>query len=209
MFEVKKFETRATFACNVYVIKSDKGNFIVDPGYCDNKMLSYINSIGGIDFILITHGHFDHIYGVNTIVKEYPNAIIYAHKDEIDVINDPRKNCSLLYDGSRLTIEKDIEPLDEGNIKLSNHLVNVIHTPGHTKGGAVYIFNEDKVVFTGDTIICESIGRYDLPTSSENKLYQSIDKIKKLNIPTDFKAYFGHGEPYTFEKLYRVNIYLK
>ena len=207
--EVKRFETRASFACNVYVCKSEKGNFIVDPGYYDLKMLSYIKSIGGIDFILITHGHFDHIYGVNTLVKEYPNVEIYAHKDEIEVINDPRKNCSYLYDGSKLTLDGDIIPLDEGKMKIKDHQIFVLHTPGHTKGGAIYIFHDEQVVFTGDTIICESIGRYDLPTSSENKLYDSINKFKKLNIPSTYRAYFGHGESYTFEKLYKVNIYLK
>ena len=209
MFQIKKFETRAVFACSVYVVSSEKGNFIVDPGYYDSKIANYIQSIGGIEFVLITHGHFDHISGINSLIKDYPNATIYAYKDEIEVINDPRKNCSYLYDGSKLTIDKDIEPLDEGKMKLFNHDVNIIHTPGHTKGGVIYLFDEGKAVFTGDTIIGESIGRYDLPTASENKLYQSLDKIKKLNIPNDYKAYFGHGDPYSFEKLYRVNIYLK
>ena len=207
--EIKLFNTSATFACNVYVCSSKKGNFIVDPGYVDDKMLNYISSIGGIDFILLTHGHFDHIYGLNKLTSLYPNVEVYAYKDELEVIYDPRKNCSVLFDGRRLEIEKDILPLDEGKINIKGYTLNVLHTPGHTKGGAVYLFEEEKAIFLGDTIICESIGRYDLPTSNQAKLLNSINKIKELKLPLDYYAYFGHGTPYKVEKLLRVNIYLK
>lgn len=209
MLEIKKFENTKGFSCCVYICKSDKGNFIVDPGYFDDKIHNYIKSIGGIDFILITHGHFDHIYGLNAICQLYPEIDVYAYKEELDVIYDPRKNCSVFFDGSRVEIEKDIFPLDEGIILIKDHSIRVIHTPGHTKGGVIYILDEEKVVFTGDTIIGESIGRYDLPTSNFSNLCNSLNKIKELKIPNDYKAYFGHGEPFSFEKLYRVNNYLK
>lgn len=207
--EIKRMENTKGFSCNVFICKSSKGNFIVDPGYVNEKMINYIKEIGGIDFILITHGHFDHIYGLNSLTNLFPECEVYAYKDELDVIYDPRKNCSIFFDGNRLEIEKDILPLDEGKIKIKDHLLRVIHTPGHTKGGCVYIFDDAEAVFTGDTIICESIGRYDLPTSSHASLFNSINKIKELNIPSSYKAYFGHGEIFTFEKLYRVNNYLK
>ena len=209
MFEVRKFENRQSFSCSVYVVKSEKGNFIVDPGYCNPRMLDYIDSIGGLDFILITHGHFDHIYGIHHLIDRYPDCEVYAYKDELDVIYDPRKNCSIYFDGNRLEVNVEVNPLDEGVTKIKNHNVKVVHTPGHTKGGCLYIFDEDKAVFTGDTIICESIGRYDLPTSSEASLFNSLNKIKKLKIPSSYIAYFGHGEPFSFDKLYRVNPYMK
>ena len=209
MFNVKIFNSTTSFSCNVYVCSSSKGNFVVDPGYVDDRLLKYIASIGGIDFILITHGHFDHIYGLNKLTSLYPNASVYAYKDELEVIYDPRKNCSLAFDGNRLEIEKDIIPLDESTININNYSIKVIHTPGHTKGGAVYIFDEEKAVFFGDTVICESIGRYDLPTSNEAKLFNSLTKIKELKLSLDYIAYFGHGTPYKVEKLLKINSYLR
>lgn len=206
---IKLFNNPFEFACNVFICSSNKGNFIVDPGYCDDKMLKYIDSIGGIDFILLTHGHFDHIYGLNKLTSNYPKAVVYAYKDELEVIYDPRKNCSIAYNGIRLEIEKDIVPLDEGTIRLGEYEIKVIHTPGHTKGGAVYILDDEKVIFFGDTIICESIGRYDLPTSNEAKLFNSINKIKELNLPSDYICNFGHGNSFKVERLLKVNTYLK
>lgn len=209
MMNVKQFNSNTTFSCNVYICSSKQGNFIIDPGYVDDKMIKYINEIGGIDFILITHGHFDHIYGLNKLVDLYPNVDVYAYKDELDVIYDPKKNCSVLFDGRRLEIEKDIIPLDEGMIAINGYKIRVIHTPGHTKGGVIYIFDNEKSVFFGDTVICESIGRYDLPTSNQAKLFNSLNKIKELELSHDYSAYFGHGNPYTIEKLFKVNNYLK
>ena len=206
---VKRFIANVGFSCNLYVCKSEKGNFIVDPGFCDDKVLKYISSIGGIDFILITHGHFDHLYGLNKLVKQYPNAKVYAYKDELDVIYDPKKNCSLLYDGVRLEIECDIFPLEEGKITIEKHNIFVLHTPGHTKGGAIYVFDDEQTVFTGDTIICESIGRYDVPTSNEAQIFNSLNKFKALNLKPNYNVYFGHGDSYTIDKLFKVNIYLK
>ena len=90
---------------------------------------------------------------------------------------------TIYFDGNRLEVNVEINPLDEGINKIKEHFIKVVHTPGHTKGGCLYIFDEDKAVFTGDTIICESIGRYDLPTSSEATLFNSLEKIKELKIP--------------------------
>ena len=207
--EIKKFVSGREFSCNLYICHDNEVTFIVDPGYCDQKIEEYLKKLGGLDFILITHGHFDHINGINRLIELYPDVEIYAYKDELEVINDPRKNCSFFNDGSRLTIDKDIYPLDSGNICIRGIDIKVVHTPGHTKGGVIYILEKLEAVFFGDTVICESIGRYDLPTSSQSQLFNSLNKIKELKIPLTYKAYFGHGEPYSIEKLFKVNIYLK
>ena len=103
----------------------------------------------------------------------------------------------------------DINYLDEGEININNYIINVIHTPGHTIGGCLYLFKDEKVIFMGDTIICESIGRYDLPTSNEYELIYSLKKIKKLNLSDDITCYFGHGYSLTYKNLLAKNYYLK
>ncbi|MDD6302747.1 MAG: MBL fold metallo-hydrolase [Bacillales bacterium] len=203
---VKKFVCKERFSCNVYICSSSKGNFIVDLGYFDNKINDYIKLIGKIDFVLLTHGHYDHISGVNEFHALYPNVPIFAFKDEFDIFTNPKKSCSVYYHNYVPTF--DLIPLQEGKTKLNNYEFEVIFTPGHTHGSVLYYFKEENVIFFGDTIIGNSLGRTDLPSGSEVKQRLSLEKIKSMEFPSDMECYFGHGEQLSFAKLKKVNIYL-
>lgn len=208
--KVKRFCSKKMFSCNVFIVSSEKGNFIIDLGYFDKEIDNYIKSIGGISFVLTTHGHYDHIFGLNDFHELYPNVPIYAYREEMDVIYNPRKSHSFNHPERRNYIpDFNLIDLDEASYNLNEIKFDVIHTPGHTKGGVLYYFKEDNILFTGDTIIGESIGRYDLPTGSEVELYDSLNKIKGLNIKDEVMIYSGHGESYPYGKLKKFNIYLR
>ena len=97
--KVKKFVSNDYFSCNCFVCSLNEVNFIVDPGCYDKKMKEYIDSIGGLDFILCTHGHYDHIGSIDEILKDYSNVKVYAFIEEIDVICSTNKNlASKCYD---------------------------------------------------------------------------------------------------------------
>lgn len=211
--KVRTFVSRDYFSCNTYIVSKDNINFIVDPGCYNKKIKEYISSLGGLSFILCTHGHFDHIGSLDEILSDFPDAKVYAFRDEIEVIMNPNKSltsqCPDRGSDFHSYIPKcDINALDEGLNRIQNIEFEVIHTPGHTKGSAIFLFKEDHICFMGDTIICESIGRTDLPTSSQEELFSSLKKIVSLNISRETECYFGHGYMLKYEKLLEKNIFL-
>lgn len=204
---VKRFENRRSFSCNLYVVSIDKTNFIVDPGYFDEEIEKYISSIGGISFVLITHGHFDHIGGIDLIKEKYPNVNFYANEKESKVIYSEKYNCSkdmhIPYIPS-IYIDYFLEGINE----IEGIKFEVISTPGHTIGSVIFYFDKEKVLFTGDTIIGPSIGRSDLPTGKDVDLYNSLSKIKERKFDDQVMVYSGHDNSYNYGTLKRYNPYL-
>lgn len=206
--KVKRFENIRDFSCNVFVCSSEKGAFIVDLGYFDSEIEAYIKSLPKIDFVLQTHGHFDHIMGLNKFNQQYPEVPVYILEEEIEVAKNP------MYNGSQLMLYQPFEPdvtfkaMKEGICRLGNFSFQVIHTPGHTKGSCMFFFKDEDVLFTGDTIIETSIGRTDLPTGNESTLFRSLNKFKKIAINDDVQVYSGHGEMLTYKMLMKKNVFL-
>jgi glyoxylase-like metal-dependent hydrolase (beta-lactamase superfamily II) len=206
--KVTKFVNKVDFAANLYVVE-DKVSFIVDPGFYNNEVASYLKKIGGVSFILLTHGHIDHIFGLDDIVKDYPKCKIYASNEELELINNYRWNCS--YDLKKVKYEpkNEIIGLFEGENNLNDEVFELISTPGHTRGSCCYYFKEKQVLFTGDFIFEYSIGRTDLPTGSEVEMYDSLNKFKKLNLPLETKVYPGHDRVSDLKTIIKVNYLLQ
>ena len=168
--------------------EQEKSCFLVDPSTPSKEVAEYIESNGlKLDGILLTHGHFDHIGGVK-FFKDKFGAKVYMHKADVDFIDNPLK-ISRRYD--RFDVDVIV---DDGDIlDLCSNKIKVIHTPGHSLGGVCYAL--DNIIFCGDTIFYRSYGRIDLRGGDFKQLYESINKI--LRIEGNFTLLCGHGEPTT------------
>lgn len=141
--------------------------------------------------ILLTHGHFDHIGALEGVRAEYPDAKVYAGKEEADVLHNSAVNMSVDFP-PEISTDAD-EYVDDGEIlKLLDTEIKCIHVPGHTKGGMCYYFEDNKILFSGDTLFEMSVGRSDFPTGSWEDLLENISK-KLLTLPEDVIVYSGHG----------------
>lgn len=189
---------------NCYLVFDDqtKEGVIIDPA--DNGAL-ILNQCRELEVtpkaVLLTHGHFDHICAVPDLVRAF-QLPIYAGKGEEELLREPSKNLSSEY-GSGVSLIH-VEYLSDGNsISLLGREWKVIATPGHTSGSICYYLEEDKTLFSGDTLFCESYGRTDFPTGSIKALIDSV--VNKLFIlPEDVNVYPGHESQTTIghEKKY-------
>ena len=140
--------------------------------------------------ILLTHGHFDHIFAVNDLKKEWPDVPVYAYTGERELMSDPLMNRSKAW-SEPYTTTADIWVEDGQILELAGFTIKVIHTPGHTSGSCCYYFEEEKVLISGDTLFNESYGRTDLQTGSQSAIFRSIQE-KLLVLPDDVKVIPGH-----------------
>ena len=173
---------------NCYIVGDEftKEVFIIDPG-SDYKKIKNIIDAGGLkpQAVINTHGHGDHIGADNEF-----SLPIWIHGSDAEFLQDPSKNLSgafgfLLKTKAASRILKEGEVLTAGKVKLE-----VIHTPGHTPGSIC--LKGDGVVFTGDTLFCEGIGRTDFAYGSEECILRSVNE-KLFILPDDYAVYPGHG----------------
>ena len=179
-----------------FVFDSESMNAIVfDPADSGDYIFDFLKEKGiSVSAIVLTHGHFDHIYGVKEL-KAKTGVMVYAHEDEADVLSSVKLNCSASV-GRAETIEPDVLIKDGDCIFEGGMSFKVIHTPGHTHGSACYYFEKAKILVAGDTLFSCSVGRTDLPTGSMSTLVRSI-KDKLMILPDDVKVYPGHGDSTT------------
>jgi len=179
-------------AVNCYILASSRGKqaMIIDPGDEENKIKRVLAKHKlKPAFIVNTHGHYDHIgcddsFGVN----------VYIHKDDQNALRDSLLNLSVLF-AAEYTVKSKILPLEDRQlIKLDDIELVVLHTPGHTPGGISLLLKkpEQKMVFTGDTLFCQGVGRTDLEGSDESALFKGI-KEKLLSLDDATIVYPGHG----------------
>ena len=176
---------------NCYVVSDETGEgVVIDPGGMAKEILAYIreNKLA-IKAVLDTHGHCDHI-GANDAIRDATEAPLCIHKEDAAMLSDMRLNLSAFMGFKALSRPAE-RLLSEGDkISFGQSELEVVHTPGHTKGGVCFV--GDGVAFTGDTLFAGSIGRSDFPGGSERDLIGNIKK-KLLALPDETKVYAGHG----------------
>lgn len=190
--------TIETFNCgpmgaNCYIVGDDADGkaFMVDPGGPNGRMERYIEENHlEIQYILLTHGHGDHIGGVKHYKTLYPQAKVIACELERGLLTDPGKNFSKTTAGQEIVLEADIYVNDGDTLNVGNMELFFLGTPGHTPGGLSIYLPATKCVFSGDTLFAQSVGRTDLG-GSQTKLFQSI-KEKLYALPDDTEVYPGH-----------------
>ncbi len=178
---------------NCYIAYADvvKEAFIVDPADSADEIQLKITELGVKPVaILLTHGHFDHIGAVDELRDKY-KIKVYVYEDEKDVMTSDANLASMI--GKRMSVEADEYLRDLQTIIIGGEKIQVIHTPGHTKGSCCFYLPDEKVLFSGDTMFCQSFGRTDFPTGSMSQLISSI-KNRLLKLDDDVKVYPGHNE---------------
>ncbi|OYT42392.1 MAG: hypothetical protein B6U86_00440 [Candidatus Altiarchaeales archaeon ex4484_43] len=184
-----------SFDSNCYIIKSKKAA-LIDSGIDPTKILKKINELDtGIDFLINTHCHYDHIAG-DLRIKEETNAKICVHKIDAEVMegNNKEETLSDLFGCKFSGIKIDLRLIDGQIIDLGKIKLEVIHTPGHTRGSICLYEPESKSLFSGDTIFSDGIGRTDLPGGNDADLKKSLERLLNLYRSSGVEEiYPGHG----------------
>lgn len=208
IFPVNPFEMN----CYVYHDESSGDGVIIDPGAYTHEekedMLYYIRSNNiTIKYIINTHGHIDHILG-NKWAKEQFQVPILMNKDDMPLLEKSVEQGSMFGVAVSNPPEPDKYLCEGDTVTFNNCTLNVIHTPGHSPGSVCLVDEKNKIIFAGDVIFHNSIGRTDLWMGNMDTLISSI-KDKLFKYPDDFVIYPGHYEKTTIGEEKNLNPFLK
>jgi glyoxylase-like metal-dependent hydrolase (beta-lactamase superfamily II) len=181
---------------------------IIDTGLQNESLLQYLtqNELNPVALIL-THGHADHIAGINPLRQNYPDIKVVIHKLDAGMLTDSIANLSAMAGTFFKAEPADIVIETEQVLDFAGLSIQVLHTPGHTPGGISLYFELDSVVFSGDALFADSIGRTDFPGGDFDTLIKGI-KGKLLTLPGKTKVYTGHGPETTIERELKHNQFL-
>lgn len=188
-------------ATNCYIITDEKTGrrAIIDPGYKDSTLLKRVKKLGKdtFDYILLTHGHFDHIWFTEEL-RSLTGAKVLISKEDAPFLMDGRLNLSATFGISAFPETACNKALKDGDkFNLGETEFTFMSTPGHTAGSGCYISFAEKLIFSGDTLFRASHGRFDFPTGDLSALINSLKRL--MNLSGDFKVFPGHNEPTTLD----------
>lgn len=202
--DIECIETGSCYT-DTYLIVEGNEAIVVDPdGDCELINLRLTKLDATAKYVLITHGHFDHIGAVARLAAF--GAKVYISKIDYDLIIKSDFYIDLGYFGEQVEpFVADVLVGDGDKFRLCNHNFTVMATPGHTPGGVCYIM-DDNIIFSGDTLFRLSIGRTDFPFCSHSDLIKSIKKLFALD--GDHTVFPGHGKSTTLDFERKNNPYV-
>ena len=184
--------------CYILVDETEKKAAVIDPGDEADRILAELNKLDAqVEYILLTHGHFDHIGAVVQLHQALPQTKVYLHRADsrgtgFHVVPLADQVADLLY-------------YDDGDTLILGSLtIHVIHTPGHTPGGVT--LQVEDVLFTGDTLFYGSMGRSDFPGGNTAQLFASLKKLAQLE--GDYQVLPGHEMTTTLDRERRSNVFM-
>ena len=188
-------------ATNTYVIAENGFAAVVDPEGAVDNIVGFLEKMDlKPKYVLVTHGHFDHIGGVAALQRL--GASVYISEQDYNLIDFTGKD-TLFGVGDKFTPDEFVE---DGKVyDIIGHKMSVLSTPGHTPGGVCYIF-DDNTIFSGDTLFNGSVGRTDFPHADFSMLRLSLNKLFALK--GDYIVWPGHGENTTLEYERKFNPYV-
>lgn len=189
---------------NCYLItdKDTNKSALVDCTEFSDRMLDFIGN-SDLEYILLTHGHFDHIGGVSEISERF-NAKVVISSIDAPMLSSSKLSLAAFCGAVHNNSSADITVEDNDVIELGNSEIYVISTPGHTSGSVCYMCDDN--LFTGDTMFFCSCGRTDFPTGSTVDMQKSLNKLASLN--GDYKIFAGHDRQSTLDFERKNNPYI-
>ncbi len=180
---------------NCYIIcdEQTKVGAVLDVGGFSQALLDEIKNAGieELKYILCTHGHFDHIAGVKKLKEIYTEAKIVIGKNDAILTEDSDKNVADYFGAHFESFKPDILVVENDVLEIGSKKLRVLETPGHSLGGVCYICDEEKFLFSGDTLFKLTIGRTDLWGGNLNELLDSVGKLMLLS--DDYEVFTGHN----------------
>jgi hydroxyacylglutathione hydrolase len=203
--------TLGEFLTNCYIIRRSRTAadcLLIDAGLDPDKIIDFLEA-GQLNplAVILTHGHIDHIAGTEQLRLHYPALKVYIHKQDAQMLTGEKKNLSELMGVSFTTKPANCILTDGQLIEQAGITLKVIHTPGHTPGGICLYSKKDGILFSGDSLFSDSVGRTDFPGGSMPQLIQSIKK-NLLILPEEVIVYPGHGPVTTIGREKATNPFL-
>ena len=189
---------------NCYFLKNKATDelVIIAPADCPEKIAQKVSQMNGKPVaVLLTHGHFDLIMAAQAVKEKY-NIPIYACRQEEEMLREPSVNMTAHYGRDcSITPDRFLDDLDV--FEVAGFSIQMIHTPGHTKGSCCYYLKDEDVLFSGDTVFYGSVGRTDFPGGSTAQIVRSLHKLVD-SLPEETEVFPGHDASTTigYEKRY-------